>query len=185
MNRYELMYIISPKVAEEDMRPLTDQIQEMVKSAGGKIIEEVIWGKKKLAYPIKQFRHGYYYILHFELDPEELKKFNDNLKLVNEILRHLTIKLDKKALAAIAEQKKRQEEKALFSKTSEEEKKAVTKEADAAKKTLKTKEKIVKKKVSKPDKKEENLATDEKKEKAKLDELDKKLDQILDEDIVD
>ncbi len=214
MSRYELMFIISPKVKEADMRPAADQIQKMVTTGGSKIVEELDWGKKKLAYPIKNYRHGFYYVLSIDADPAAIKKLDENLKQNDDVLRYLLIKLEAPAVKALADQKKRalehpEETEAETSETARSATKPAPAKSMPAKITpekpalapvepkpvdTKPEEPIVTMKPeTKPEvtavptapAKKETPASQEKSEKAKLDELDKKLDEILDEDITD
>ncbi|MFC1618226.1 30S ribosomal protein S6 [Patescibacteria group bacterium] len=116
MQRYEIMYLVSPKTKDEDLRPSADQIQELIKKHGGKITEEVEWGKKKLAYPIDHYRHGFYYILYFDLEPDKLADLEKDLKLTDYILRYLLTKHSHVSWAALEEQKKKAAERALAAK---------------------------------------------------------------------
>lgn len=215
MSRYELMFVISPKVKEADMRPAADQVQKMVTTGGGKIVEELDWGKKKLAYPIKNYRHGFYYVLFFDSEPEVIQKLGNNLKQNDDLLRYLLIKLDAPAVRAIAAQKKRalehpaEAEAETTASTRPAAKVAAAKSAPAMitpeKPTLPpvtaavpsqlptdqttpakpATRSVVATPVPTAPAKPETAVSQEKREKAKLDELDKKLDEILDEDITD
>jgi small subunit ribosomal protein S6 len=50
------------------------------------------WGKKKLAYPIKHFLEGNYVLTRFKVSPAQCKELEANLKITEEVLRHLLIK---------------------------------------------------------------------------------------------
>lgn len=202
MQRYELMFIISPKVKEADMRPAADQIQKMITAGGGKVIEELDWGKKKFAYPIKNYRHGFYYVLSFDTEPAAAKQLDNSLKQNDDLLRYLMIRLETSAVKALTEQKKR-----ALAHPEEGEKETAENAGPAAQITpenpalapveakpehktekepivaIKTPAKPETTTVTKIAPKEESSVSQEKQEKAKLDELDKKLDEILDEDI--
>ncbi len=215
MSRYELMFMISPKVKEADMRPAADQVQKMITTNGGKIIEELDWGKKKLAYPIKSYRHGFYYVLSFDTEAAAVQKLEANLKQNDDLLRYLLIKLEPSAVRALTAQKKRALE---HPEEAEGETAEATRSAAKAAPAKSTAAKITPEKPTLPSikpvtpsqplpeampaakpatspvtttsvpiapVKPETAASQEKSEKAKLDELDKKLDEILDEDITD
>jgi small subunit ribosomal protein S6 len=189
MNRYEIMYLVSPKIKDEDLSPLIEQIRTLITKQDGKIFAEEDWGKKKLAYPIKHYRHGFYYIVYADIDPLKIKDLEKDLKLSDDILRYLIIKHEPQTWQAIEDQKKRAAAKSV----------AATEAAAATKAEIKPDSKI--KTETKPAattiepiktvfKKEKEAAKEArkdeaKKEKAKLDELDKKLDEILDEDIIE
>ncbi len=193
MNRYEVMYLISPKIKDEDLNPLTEQLRTLISKHEGKVAEEEDLGKKKLAYPIKHFRHGFYYVMYFDMPGAKLSALEADLKMTDDVLRYLIVKHDAKTLNAMAEQKKRKQEREM-EKESELKEEKVEKETKPAAKPEPVKpetkpekpvaEKETVEKTAKPKEKETRKA-EEKKEKAKLDELDKKLDEILDDEIID
>ena len=67
-----------------------------MKSAGSKLINHTVWGKKKLAYPIKGNTYGTYILAHYvDGDNEKLSEFDSWLKLSGLTIRHMIVKLDK------------------------------------------------------------------------------------------
>ena len=112
---YELLYIVPAPLTEKDLPNISKRIKEIVEKLGGKIIKEENLGNKKLAYPIKQVYRGFYLLLSFEIETEKLKKLDQKLKLMSELLRHLitkTIERKKKPVRpSLAEEEKRPEEK--------------------------------------------------------------------------
>ena len=50
------------------------------------------WGKRRLAYPIKNFTEGTYVLVQFQMEPEDVVELESSLKLVNEVIRHLVVK---------------------------------------------------------------------------------------------
>ena len=67
--------------------------QAEVTAEGGTITDINRWGKRKLAYPIKSFKEGEYYLTQFKIDPSITHELESNLKLTEEILRHLLVRL--------------------------------------------------------------------------------------------
>ncbi len=103
---YELLYIVSNKFSEEELKPIMDKVRKLVSGQGGNITFSEEWGKKHLAYPIEHFNHGYYTLLEFDLDGEKLAKINRELKLMNEVLRFQIVKKRVKTVAQMkADQK--------------------------------------------------------------------------------
>jgi small subunit ribosomal protein S6 len=90
---YELVLIISPEVADEKMGTTIDGITQFITGKGGVIADVEQLGKRKLAYPIKQFMEGNYLLIRFQLEPKLTKEFEANLQISEEVLRHLLIKL--------------------------------------------------------------------------------------------
>ncbi len=103
---YEILYIISNRYAEDELKPIIERARKMIEDNGGKITATEEWGKKRLAYPINNFGYGYYILSEFDAPGENIDKINNAFRMSNEILRHMvTIKKVK-----TAEEIKREEE---------------------------------------------------------------------------
>ena len=90
---YELVLIISPEVGDEALDATIDNVvNKFITGSGGTISNVERWGKRKLAYPIKRFMEGSYVLTQFKLKPALCKEFEANLRISEEILRHLLIK---------------------------------------------------------------------------------------------
>lgn len=92
MASYELIYIVSPGVTDEGLPTIMSKVNDSVVKTGGNVREVTQWGRKKLAYPIKKFREGNYIFARLEMKPAATKDIEANLKLSNEVIRHLLIK---------------------------------------------------------------------------------------------
>lgn len=90
---YELVVIISPEVAEEEIPANLEKISQFIVERGGSITEVNQWGKRKLAYPIKNFMEGNYVLTHFKMEPRLTADLEASLGLSGEILRHLLVRL--------------------------------------------------------------------------------------------
>lgn len=93
MRDYELVFIISPNVSEEDTNAMIDRVKQFIASAGGEVAKVEPWGHRRLAYPISDFREGFYVVVHFRMDPKATTEFERNLKLTEEIIRYLLVRL--------------------------------------------------------------------------------------------
>jgi len=93
-NSYEMVYIISPELDDETLDSKVDGISQFITSREGEVSEVERWGKKKLAYPLKHFLEGNYVLTRFKLSPARCKELEANLKISEEILRHLLIKVN-------------------------------------------------------------------------------------------
>lgn len=85
---YEMLCLISSKTEEKEISSITKKIEEIIKDLKGEVSYIKNLGEKKLAYPIKHERKGYYLILYFELPCQEIKNFEEKLKNIFEILRY-------------------------------------------------------------------------------------------------
>jgi small subunit ribosomal protein S6 len=90
---YELVYIISPEITDESLESKIESISQFIAGKDGVVSDVERWGKKKLAYPVKHFLEGNYVLTRFKINPARCKELEANLKISEEILRHLLIKL--------------------------------------------------------------------------------------------
>ena len=90
---YEMVFILSPEVADEALEGKIEGINQFITGRSGVIESVEQWGKKKLAYPIKQQLEGNYVLAKFKLSPARCKELEANLKISEEVLRHLLIKV--------------------------------------------------------------------------------------------
>jgi small subunit ribosomal protein S6 len=92
MPSYELVLIISPEVADEEVPNVVNKLSESINKIGGSVAEVNQWGRKKLAYPIKHFVEGNYVLAQLKLKPTLTKELDANLRLSGEVLRYLLIR---------------------------------------------------------------------------------------------
>ena len=88
---YELVFIVSPEVAEENFEATMDSVGRIITGKRGVISDIEQWGKRRLAYPIKHFDEGSYVLARLKLPPGQNKELEENLKISEDILRHLLI----------------------------------------------------------------------------------------------
>lgn len=153
---YELMYIVSANYTADEIPKITEKVRELLLSNGARVTAEDTLGKLKLAYPIKKALHGYYQIAEFDLETKNLKKLENELRLMAEVLRHQAVIKRVKTPEEIAAEKVSRERQA---RAAEEE----------LKQELEGQEK--EKKI-------------EKREKVSIEDLDKKIDELIDESVL-
>ena len=90
---YELVLVISPEVTEEEFDTTLDTISRFITSNDGVISDTERWGKRRLAYPIKHFVEGNYVLTKCELKPALGKELEANLRISEEVLRHLLVRV--------------------------------------------------------------------------------------------
>jgi len=91
MKYYELTYLISPDLSEEEIRTLQEKINALIQAEGGVLSEVNSPVRKTLAYPVKKKWTTYLNTLSFQLDPERLESLKKKLKAESEILRYLIL----------------------------------------------------------------------------------------------
>ncbi len=86
--------IVSPDVADEAVPATVERVQGFIAQQGGQVKEVTPWGRRKLAYPIDGFQEGTYLVAQLGLDPQRVRALEDNLKLAEDVIRHLVVKLE-------------------------------------------------------------------------------------------
>ncbi|MDE0483397.1 MAG: 30S ribosomal protein S6 [Candidatus Poribacteria bacterium] len=90
MKAYELMLIITPDHEENEAEALTENVKGIIEN-GGNIIHTDVWGKRRLAYPIRKRSEGYYVVYVFESEPSFVAQLNQSLRVIEAILRHMIV----------------------------------------------------------------------------------------------
>jgi small subunit ribosomal protein S6 len=93
-NLYEGMFVIAANLSDEARRLAVEKIKAMIAQSGGEIVKEHDMGRKRLAYEIKRHKEGYYTLLYFNLAPSEMKALWKEWRLMEDLLRFLTLKVD-------------------------------------------------------------------------------------------
>lgn len=94
MNHYETIYIVNPTLDDDSLKEAIDKFSDLIKKLKGSIVKVNEWGKRKLAYELKQFDKGYYVVLDFCALPKMVTELERNLKLDDRILKYITVKID-------------------------------------------------------------------------------------------
>ncbi len=94
MRNYELSFIVSPEVEEEALEDTVDAVKQFVVAGGGQVTNTDIWGRRRLAYPIRKHTEGYYVVLQAQIPLEVLPELERNLKLSEDVIRYLLVRLD-------------------------------------------------------------------------------------------
>ena len=92
MKKYEVMLIAKP-LEEAEVTPIGEFISNLLTKNGAKIEKVDLWGKRHLAYPVKKQNDGYYVLINFEIEPDAIFEIDRVIKIREEILRHLIVKI--------------------------------------------------------------------------------------------
>lgn len=109
MKNYELTVLIHPDLEVDLDTPLA-KIRDIITGAGGTIVKEDNWGKKRLAYSINKQDFAVYVYMDVALPADAPLKISNTFNITEELLRYLLVKQDEKALKALAEQKAAEKE---------------------------------------------------------------------------
>ena len=114
LKNYESVIILTPVLSEKQMQEAVASYRQLITEHGGKIIHEENWGLTKLAYPIAKKSTGFYQIYEFEAPGTIVEKLELAFRRDEQVLRYLTIALDKHAV--VYNERRR---KGAFNKTNE------------------------------------------------------------------
>jgi small subunit ribosomal protein S6 len=90
---YEILVIVDPRPADEDVAALLTHLEEQVKSLGAEITKVENWGKRRLAYDIAKQREGTYAIFEVSAEPSTIKEFERQLRLNENVLRFMSTRV--------------------------------------------------------------------------------------------
>jgi len=99
MRTYELMTITKASLGDEKAKAVSKEIVEVITSNKGSVKKADAWGKRKFAYEIKGAKEGYYDLFQVELEPENVDKVKNKLKLMDSIVRYLFTSASEKSAA--------------------------------------------------------------------------------------
>jgi len=102
MSLYEVTYILRPALEESEVEERANAVAEIIKGQGGEVSSIERLGKKRLAYEIKDMREGHYVVMQFKSEAPASKELERQLKLHEDVLRALVVRLDAKMLAHMA-----------------------------------------------------------------------------------
>src|SRR3989440_11121092 len=95
MNRtYELMFIVRPDMADEDLEKLISNLESTVTSASGSIKSIDRMGKRRLAYMVRKFREGLYILMTIEGAGTVVHELERRLRVTEPVIKFLTVRID-------------------------------------------------------------------------------------------
>jgi small subunit ribosomal protein S6 len=93
MRTYEVLFILSPQVTEEETTTLIAEFKRVAESTGATLKSEDAWGRRRLAYPIQKFHEGIYHLFVFESEAS-LAELDRRMKNSDRVLRHMIVRTD-------------------------------------------------------------------------------------------
>jgi len=103
MRTYEVLFILSPQVPEEESLTLISEFRGVAEKVGATLKSEEPWGRRRLAYPIEKFNEGNYHLFVFETE-SGLAELDRRMRNSEQVLRHMIVRtdLDHKRAAKLA-----------------------------------------------------------------------------------
>jgi len=109
MRSYEMMLAINPQLEDEELDNLLNKVKKFVKDTKGEVTKLDKWGKRKLAYEIKDFNEAIYVVLKFNADEKKISELERVMKLEERVIRYLLI-IQEKEISSSQEVKSTNEE---------------------------------------------------------------------------
>ncbi len=95
MNRtYELMFIVRPDMADEDLDKLISTLENQVTTTGGTVKSVERMGKRRLAYIVRRFQDGVYILLTVEGTGALIHELERRLRVTEPVIKFLTVRID-------------------------------------------------------------------------------------------
>ena len=99
MNQYETVFILTPVLSDDQAKETVAKFKNLLTENGAEILNEEAWGLKKLAYQIQKKTSGFYNLFEFKADPALIDKLEIAYRRDEKVIRFMTVKLDKYAVA--------------------------------------------------------------------------------------
>ena len=110
--QYELIYILPPETAEAQANDLHEQVAQIVTRLNGQIEKTENWGRRKFAYEIGHFKDGVYVLEVINGSGELMKELDRRLKVLDQVLRYMIVRVDEEKKVVDRTRTKRQSESA-------------------------------------------------------------------------
>jgi len=91
MAKYEVLYIISPDLKDDERDAMIDKFKKFVEDAGGTVAGVDKWGVKQLAYPIKFKKEGFYVLMNYTLSKQKSIELGKLMLITENLLRHIIV----------------------------------------------------------------------------------------------
>ena len=93
MRKYEVIFIVKT-MEEEATNAVVEKFTKLIADNGGTVESEDRWGKKRLAYEIKDCTEGYYVLLNVLAEPACVAEADRVMKISDELLKHMIVRVE-------------------------------------------------------------------------------------------
>ena len=94
MNKYELALVVNAKIEDVARAAVAEKAKDYITRLGGTITNVDEWGKKRLAYEIQKMREGFYYFIQFDANADVPAQLEENVRIMDNVLRFLCVRAD-------------------------------------------------------------------------------------------
>ena len=93
MPLYESVIICRQDITKNQLDIIISEFKKNIENENGKILSEEYWGLKNLAYEINKNKKAHYTMLIIESDPDKIEEYERKLRLHEDVIRFMTIKI--------------------------------------------------------------------------------------------
>lgn len=112
MPLYELGLVLNAELGHEERDAFLGELRQLIEGGGASIVKEDVWGKRNLAYEINHKREGFYVFWQFEGPGSVVKPLEYKIRLSDQVLRYLSLNLDREMRRSRKMERRRAERKA-------------------------------------------------------------------------
>jgi small subunit ribosomal protein S6 len=112
LRQYETGFVLSPTLSEEETTQFVQQMAEIVAQKQGRMVKQDVWGKRRLAFPVKRFQEGVYVFFTFDGPGDVAAELERRFKQTDAVIRFMTVVKDPRDLVRRKNKKRRAEEAA-------------------------------------------------------------------------
>ncbi len=94
MREYELILVVHPELEETAFNEVVTHVSGWITEAGGEIIKTELWGKRRLAYPIRKLTEGQYVLFCTKMAPKVGAELDRNLRFLEPVMRYILVAKD-------------------------------------------------------------------------------------------
>jgi small subunit ribosomal protein S6 len=88
------MLLLRPDLEDDKLQAAVEKVTRAIVNAGGSLSKVSPWGKRRLAYDIQHHREASYFLIHFDIEPSQVREIERGMLISEEILRHLVTVLE-------------------------------------------------------------------------------------------
>ena len=94
MNKYELALVVNAKIEDEARTATVEKAKDYIARFGGNVTDVEDWGKQKTAYEIQKMDEAFYYFIQFEAEADAPAQIEENVRIMDNVLRFLCVRKD-------------------------------------------------------------------------------------------
>ncbi|HUQ30570.1 MAG TPA: 30S ribosomal protein S6 [Pyrinomonadaceae bacterium] len=91
---YEVMFIVDPKAADEDITRLNETLLQIITDQGGTVTKQENMGRRQLAYPIGRQTEGHYVLFEIDGSGREIAELERRMRVNDQVIRYITVRVD-------------------------------------------------------------------------------------------